>query len=113
MDVIYARGSATAADVVHDLGEPKADASVRKLIRVLEGKGWLQHTRRGLEYRYIPTVSKSRARTAALRHLVDTFFDGAPERAAVALLNAARDRLSPEERTLLARLISAASKEGR
>ena len=113
MDVIYARGSATAADVVRDLGDPAADASLRKLIRILEGKGWLQHTRRGLEHLYMPTVSKSRARTAALRQLVDTFFDGAPERAAVALLDAAKDRLSPEERTLLARLISAANKEGR
>jgi predicted transcriptional regulator len=113
MDVIYARGSATAADVIGDLGDPAADASLRKLIRILEGKGWLQHTRRGLEHLYVPTVSKARARAAALRQLVDTFFDGAPERAAVALLDAAKDRLSPEERTLLARLISAANKEGR
>jgi predicted transcriptional regulator len=113
MDVIYTRGSATAAQVVDDLGDPAADASIRKLVRILEGKGWLRHTRRGLEYVYTPTLSKPRAREAALRHLVETFFDGAPERAAIALLHAAKDRLSPEERAQLTALIEAAAKEGR
>src|SRR6058998_3125785 len=82
MDVIYSRGSATAAEIVADLGDPSADASIRKLVRVLEGKGWLTHDRRGIEHIYKPTVSKKRARKAALEHLVETFFDGAPERAA-------------------------------
>jgi predicted transcriptional regulator len=113
IDVIYARTSATAAEVVADLNEAKADASIRKLLRILEAKGWLTHTRRGLEHVYTPTVSTRRARKAALRHLVDTFFDGAPERAAVALLSAAKDRLTAEERAQLTRLIAAARREGR
>lgn len=112
MDVVYQRGSASAADIVADLGEPTADASIRKLVRVLEGKGWVTHERRGIEYVYRPTISKQRARKAALQHLVDTFFDGAPERAAVALLDAAKDRLTRQEHTRLAELIEAARKEG-
>ncbi len=113
MDAVYRLGAATAAEVVAALGEPEADASIRKLMRVLEAKGWLVHERRGLEHVYRPTISKQRARKAALQHLVDTFFDGAPERAALALLDAARDRLSPEERARLAALVAAARKEGR
>ena len=113
MDVVYSRGSATAAEVVADLGDPGADASIRKLVRVLEGKGWLSHERRGIEHVYRPTLSKQRARKAALQHLVETFFDGSPERAAVALLDAAKDTLTPEARAQLAALIAAAVKEGR
>jgi predicted transcriptional regulator len=113
MDVIYARGSATAAEIVDDLGDPAADASIRKLVRILESKGWLRHAQRSVEHVYTPTLSKQRARKAALQHLVNTFFDGAPERAAVALLDAARDRLTAEERSQLARLIAAAAKRGR
>jgi predicted transcriptional regulator len=113
MDVVYARGSVTAAQIVKELGDPAADASLRKLVRILEAKGWLTHSRRGIEHVYAPTVSKPRARKAALRHLVATFFDGAPERAALALLDAARDRLSPRERAQLSALIEAARKEGR
>ena len=113
MDVIYSRGSATAAEIVGALGEPEADASIRKLIRVLESKGWLTHERRGIEHVYKPTLSKRKATKAALQHLVDTFFDGAPERAAVALLDEAKDRLTAEQRARLAALIAAASKEGR
>jgi predicted transcriptional regulator len=113
MNAIYARGKATAAEIVDDLGDPTADASIRKLVRILEAKGWLRHTRRSVEHVYSPTVSKLRARKAALRHLVETFFDGAPERAALALLDAAKDRLSTQERAQLAALIEAAVKEGR
>jgi predicted transcriptional regulator len=113
MDVIYSRGRATAAEVVAALGDQTVDASIRKLVRILEGKGWLTHARRGLEHIYRPTVSKQRAKKAALQHLVDTFFDGAPERAAVALLDAAKDRLSPEERARLVALIAATKKDGR
>jgi predicted transcriptional regulator len=113
MDVIYRRGNATAAEIVAALGEPEADASIRKLIRVLEGKGRLTHERRGIEHVYKPTVSKRKATKAALQHLVDTFFDGAPERAAVALLDEAKDRLSVEQRAQLAAMIAAADKEGR
>ena len=113
MDVIYRRGSATAAEIVGALGEPEADASIRKLIRVLESKGWLTHERRGIEHVYKPTLSKRKAMKAALQHLVDTFFDGAPERAAVALLDEAKDRLTAEQRARLAALIAAASREGR
>ncbi len=113
MDVIYRRGSATAAEIVGALGEPDADASIRKLIRVLEGKGRLTHARRGIEHVYTPTLSKRKATKAAVQHLVDTFFDGAPERAAVALLDAAKDRLTAEQRAQLVALIEAANKEGR
>jgi BlaI family penicillinase repressor len=113
MDVIYSRGSATAAEIVGALGEPDADASIRKLIRVLESKGRLTHERRGIEHVYKPTLSKRKATKAALQHVVDTFFDGAPERAAIALLDEAKDRLTADQRAQLAALIAAVSKEGR
>jgi BlaI family penicillinase repressor len=113
MDVIYSRGTATAAEIVAALGEPDADASIRKLIRVLESKGRLTHERRGIEHVYKPTLSKRKATKAALLHVVDTFFDGAPERAAIALLAEAKDRLTADQRAQLAALIAAASKEGR
>jgi len=72
-----------------------------------------EHERRGIEHVYKPTVSKRKATKAAIQHLVDTFFDGAPERAAVALLDDVKDRLTAEQRAQLAALIAAASKEGR
>ena len=101
------------AEVVAELGDPAADASIRKLVRILESKGWLTHVRRGFEHIYRPLISKNRAKRAAIQHLVDTFFDGAPERAAVALLDAVKDRLNPEDRAQLVALIAASKKDGR
>jgi BlaI family transcriptional regulator, penicillinase repressor len=112
IDVVYGRRTATAAEIVEALGDSSDDASIRKLVRILEGKGWLTHTRRGAEHVYRPTLSKHRAGKAALRHLVDTFFDGAPERAAVALLESVKDRLTTDERAQLAALIASAAKDG-
>jgi BlaI family transcriptional regulator, penicillinase repressor len=113
MDVVYARGSATAAEIVTALGTPNADASIRKLVRILEHKRFLTHVRRGVEHVYRPVVPKPQARNAAIKHLVKTFFDGSPERAAVALLNNGKAGLSAEERAQIVALIMAARKEGR
>ena len=113
MDVIYRLGRATAAQVVELLPDPPKDVTVRKLIRVLEEKGHLAHERRGREYVYRPTLPRSRARRAALKHLVDTFFDGSLSKAFAALLNVSRDSLTGEELDELAELIETTAREGR
>src|SRR5712671_5172193 len=76
MDVLYRRGRATAAEVMEDVsGEPNY-STVRTQLRVLEEKGHVRHEEQGLRYIYMPAVPRRAARKSALRHLVDTFFDG-------------------------------------
>lgn len=110
LDVIYQLGAATAAQVHAKLSDPPTDATVRKLIRVLEEKGHVTHRRTGREYVYRPCVSRGRASRAALRHLVETFFDGSAPRAVAALLNASKDRLSREDVDRLTALIEEAER---
>jgi predicted transcriptional regulator len=57
-------------------------------------------------------VSRSAARKSALRHVVQTFFDGSAEKAVAALLGGEASRLSDEELERIADLIAAARKEG-
>ena len=111
MDVIYARGQATAADVVTDLPDAPSYSAVRALLRILEEKGHLRHQQEGTRYIYLPTVPRDRARRSAMRNLVRTFFDGSAAQAAAALLDQAK--LSDEEFDRLAALIAKARKEGR
>ena len=47
MDVVYARGEATAADVAGGLPDPPTKTAVRTLLRILEEKGHLTHGRTG------------------------------------------------------------------
>src|ERR687892_1288832 len=86
MDTLYPRGRATAAEVNGDLpGEPHY-STVRTQLRVLEEKGHVRHAEEGLRYVYMPAVPRRAAGKSALKHLVDTFFDGSAENAVAALL---------------------------
>ena len=111
MDVIYARGQATAADVVAALPDAPSYSAVRALLRILEQKGHLRHQEDGPRYVFLPTVSRDRARKSALRNLVKTFFDGSPAQAAAALIDQAD--LSDDDVARLAEMIERARKEGR
>jgi predicted transcriptional regulator len=111
MDIIYARGQATAAEVTSALADPPSYSAVRALLRILEQKGHLRHQEDGPRYVYLPTVSRDRARRSALRNLVRTFFDGSTAQAAAALLD--QSDLSHEDYERLASVIEKARKENR
>ena len=87
MDVIYALGRATAAEVHERLPDPPSYSSVRSMLRLLEDKGRLRHEQDGPRYVYLPTVPREKARRSALMHLLETFFDGSTEDAVAALLD--------------------------
>jgi predicted transcriptional regulator len=80
---------------------------------VLEDKGHVRHEEHGLRYVYLPTVPRHTARRSALKHLIDTFFDGSPAGAVTALLGAGAAQLSEEELDRIASLIESARKAHR
>ncbi len=97
MDVLYRLGRATAADVMARLDAGPGYSTVRTQLRVLERKGHVRHEEEGLRYVYMPTVPRHSARRSALKHLVDTFFDGSTTQAVAALLGGEASRLSEAE----------------
>ena len=106
MDVLYRLGRASVSDVLAALGGKPHYSTVRAQLRVLEEKGHVRHEEHGLRYVYFPVVPREVARRSALRHLVETFFDGSAERVVAALLGGDVARVSPEELERLARLIA-------
>ena len=112
MDILYRRGRATAADVLEDLPGDTHYSTVRTQLRVLEEKGHVRHEEEGLRYVYVPEVPRHAARKSALRHVVQTFFEGSSEKAVAALLGGEASRLSDEELRRIADLIAKARKEG-
>ena len=87
MDVLFQHGEATAAEVLERLADPPSYSSVRKLLGILEEKGFVSHVQDGPRYVYRPTIGKERARRSALRRLRDTFFNGSSEQVMAALLD--------------------------
>lgn len=112
MDVLFRRGRATAADVMADLPGSPSYSTVRTQLRVLEEKGHVRHEEQGLKYVYIPAVPRTAARRSALRHLVETFFDGSAEGAVAALLGGEGARLSDEELERIGELVKKAGSTG-
>ncbi len=113
MDVVYALGRATAREVRDAMTDAPSYSTVRALLRVLETKGHLTHVEDGPRYIFLPTVTRVKARTKALSHIVNTFFDGSARDAVAALIGTRERGLSDAELKDLAALIAAARKEGR
>lgn len=113
MDVLYRRGRATAAEIHHDIPDPPSYSAVRAMLRVLEEKKHIRHEEKDLRYVFVPIVPREKARRSAVRHMLDTFFDGSPEQAVAALLDISADKLSEEEFDRLIALVEKARKEGR
>ena len=113
MDVLYKVGRASVADVLNGLGGKPHYSTVRAQLRVLEEKGHVRHEEDGSRYVYVPTVPRDVARRSALRHLVETFFDGSAEKVVTALLGDETSQVSPEELERLAQLIEKNKKESK
>jgi BlaI family transcriptional regulator, penicillinase repressor len=110
LDVIYALGRATAADVQERLADAPTYTTIRGLLRILEEKGHVRHEDEGGRFVYIPTLTKQRAAKSALKHVVRTFFDDSPSRAMAALLGGQRD-VSDDEIARLEELIARARRK--
>ncbi len=113
VDVLYRLGRATAAEIMAAVPGAPTYSTVRTQLRVLETKGHVRHEEQGLRYVYMPTVPRRAARKSALKHLVDTFFDGSSAKAVAALLGGEAARVSDDELERIAALVKEARKEPR
>jgi predicted transcriptional regulator len=112
IDILYAQGRATAAEVQTALPDPPSYSAVRAMLRILEEKGHVRHEQDGPRYVYVPTLGRDNAKRSALHHMLKTFFDGSAEQAISALLDESSSKLSDAELDRLARLIDQARNTG-
>jgi BlaI family penicillinase repressor len=111
MDVLYRAGRATAADVQAGIADAPSYSAVRTMLRILEEKGHVRHQPEGPRYVYIPTVGRDKARRSALKHVVNTFFDGSASQVMAALFELSPRDLGDEEIARLRQLIDNAKQE--
>lgn len=110
MDVVYRRGSATAAEITADLPDPPTSTAVRTMLRILEDKGHLTHEQEGVRYVYRAVVGRQEARESVISHVIRTFFDGSAEQAMATLIDRSGSDLTDAELARLAGLIAKARK---
>jgi predicted transcriptional regulator len=112
LDVLYTLERGTASEVLEQLPDPPSYSAVRATLRILEDKGHVRHIEEGNKYIYVPTIPREHARMSALRHLVQTFFNGSVSQAVSALVDHG-GQLSKEELAELSDLVERAKREGR
>jgi predicted transcriptional regulator len=113
MDILYRLGRGTAGEVMSDLTGNPSYSTVRAQLRVLEEKGHVRHEEVGLRYVYTPTVPRHEVRQSALKHLVDTFFEGSTQKVVAALLGSEGSKVSQEELDRIAELVDRARRGGK
>jgi BlaI family transcriptional regulator, penicillinase repressor len=88
MKVLWDKGAATVGDVAASLPDdpPLAYSTVLTTLRILEGKGYLRHTKKGRAFVYEPLIAQEEASRTALGNLVTRFFGGSRELLVVNLL---------------------------
>jgi predicted transcriptional regulator len=113
MDALYTLGEATVGEVMDRMPDPPSYSAVRATLRVLEEKGHARHKQDGPRYLYLPTVSRDKAQSTALKHVVGTFFGGSVEQAVMALLSMPETKMSEDQLEKLAEQVRRAEEEGR
>lgn len=96
MEVVWDKGSATVQEVVEALPKdiPLHYSTVLTTLRILEGKGYLKHTKERRAYVYEPIIERDQEREKAVTHLLRRFFGGSPEKLMLNLVEGRR--ISPE-----------------
>lgn len=105
MVVIWELGEATVNEVVAALPERDRPAynTVLTLLRILEQKGYLRHSKEGRAHVYRPHVSRNQARQQVVRHMVRSFFNDSPELLLLSVLE--DEKLSAAELERLKQMI--------
>ena len=86
LDVLFRRKQATAQEIQADIPDAPGNSAIRALLRILEDKGHVHHREDGPRYIYVPVVAPAEASRSALRHVLDTFFEGSAAGAMAALI---------------------------
>ena len=113
MDAVFELGEATVNQVVEAIPDAPTAMAVRRMMHILEEKGYLKRRENGREVIYVPRESKEKAGRGAFQKVIETFFGGSLEQALAAHLHSRKDAVSEEERQRLISLIEQAKKEGR
>ena len=112
MDVIYQKKSATAKEVMERIPNPPSYSTVRKLLNILEGKGFLKHIQDGIRYIYYPKIPHKKAMRSAIRQLMETYFDNSVEETMTALIEYNSSSLSDEDLSRLIDIMKKKKREG-
>jgi BlaI family penicillinase repressor len=104
MQVMWEIKQAFVKDVIAELPEPKpAYNTVSTIIRILEGKGFIDHEAFGTTHRYFPTVNIEDYKSFASEKLLNSYFGNSVEKMFSFFIN--REKVDLKEADEILKLI--------
>ena len=109
MEVIWAKGSATVADVVEALNGKDAYTTILTLMTILKGKGYLSSRKEGRAFVFTPRVDRDTAARKAAHQLLSKFFAGSASELVLSFLR--EEELTPQELDAIKKKIQDSSED--
>lgn len=111
LQILWRIGEGTIDDIVEASGEnpPPNYKTVQTLLRIMERKGQVDHSRQGRAFVFRPLVGRGDVHRLSIRHLVTKYFTGSRTELLVELLR--DERISRTELQQLENLIRNRRKE--
>ena len=109
MEVIWAKGSATVADVVEALNGKDAYTTILTLMTILKAKGYLSSRKEGRAFVFVPKVDRDTAARKAVHQLLSKFFAGSASELVLSFLR--EEELTPQELDAIKKKIKASSED--
>lgn len=111
MEIFWSKGPLFVKEIVDEFPEPRPHFNtISTFVRLLEGKGFVRHTKFGATYRYEAAVSKDDYSRSTLRDVVDRYF-GSSIRESVSALCREENLSDDELRSLIELVISQRKQE--
>lgn len=104
MEVLFRHGSMTANEIGEKLAGAPSNSTVRTQLRVLEGRGLIDHREEDGRYVYFSLRNAEDEGRGALKSVVETFFQGSILNAVAALMQTRK--LSAEEIAELEKIVA-------
>jgi predicted transcriptional regulator len=109
MQVLWQKGPGTVQQILDEITSAPSENpalaynTVLTTIRILERKGYVEHSKDGRAHVYSPLVAREDASRSEIRHLVSRFFENSHEDL---VLNILEDRgVAPEELNRLRKML--------
>lgn len=111
LQVLLRLKEASAREVQDQIPNAPTNAAVRRMLAILEEKGYIGHRAEGLKFIYFPRLDMENERDAAIANLKDTFFSGSASQALAAIIDTSIDELSEADLAEIEELIKKARRE--
>jgi BlaI family penicillinase repressor len=105
LSVLWDRGASTAREVLEVMpdGKRRAYTSILSVMQVMEKKGLLKHTNRGVAHVYSPAINRKKIIQPFMHKVVNEVFGGRPSAMMQALLT--QTPVSDDELTQIHKLL--------